>query len=185
MRIIGGELKGRRVAIPKNFKGRPTTDFAREALFNILQNRYDFDQMKVVDLFSGTGAISYEFASRGVQNVLSIEQNHLNVRFIGRVIRDFELENISVYRANVFDWVVKTDMRFDIVFADPPYDNRRLTELPALIRSSNIVNPNGIFILEHPDRQSFEEEEGFLEKRRYGGVNFSLFNDFRKSQSLP
>jgi 16S rRNA (guanine966-N2)-methyltransferase len=179
MRIIGGYLKGRKVAVPKKFKSRPTTDFARESLFNILQNRYDLDEMTVVDLFAGTGAISYEFVSRGAKHVVSIEQHHLNVKFIQKSFDELGIENAAVYRANVFDWAGKTDQRYDIVFADPPFKHPGLAELPGLVRESNLVLPGGVFILEHPDQHSFSQETGFLEHRRYGGVNFSLFTDFR------
>lgn len=179
MRIIGGRLKGRKVTVPKNFKSRPTTDFARESLFNILQNRFYFEDLDVVDLFAGTGAISYEFASRGAKSIVAIEQHHLNVKFIEKNFEELGIDNGAVYRANVFDWAGKTDQKYDVVFADPPFKHPGLAELPGLVRASNLLLPGGMFILEHPDQHSFTNEEGFLEHRSYGGVNFSLFTDFR------
>lgn len=178
MRIIGGTLKGRRLKYPKNFKSRPTTDFARESLFNILNNQVDFQDCNVADLFSGTGAIAYEFASRGAQSVLAIENNRYNVRFISKSLEELDILNGEVYNWDVFDWMNQEKAQFEIVFADPPFNHPRLEELPELVQASCIVAPGGIFVLEHPDSFTFESNPHFKDHRRYGGVNFTFFGGY-------
>lgn len=175
MRIIGGRYKGRRIEPPSDFKARPTTDFAREGLFNILSNRVDFELLNVLDLFSGTGSISYEFASRGAALVHLVDINAKHIAGIKRIIKDTGMENIRPIHIDVKRYLKTCRIKYDIVFADPPYDLPWLKELPDLITSSDIIKDDGFFILEHPRDLSFTDHKLFFEHRNYGGVNFSFF----------
>lgn len=175
MRIISGILRGKQIRPPGSFKARPTTDFAKESLFNILIHQYSLEEMDVLDLFSGTGNISYEFASRGARTVVAVEIEPLHFRFIRETARKLQLEHLSVLRADAFRYLQKPVQSFDIIFADPPYDHPRLAELPDLVMGSKILNNQGVFILEHPGDYSFTAHSRFQEHRKYGGVNFSFF----------
>ena len=175
MRIIGGKYKGRRIDPPGNFKARPTTDFAREGLFNILNNRIDFESVSVLDLFSGTGSISYEFASRGAVLVHLVEKDSRHISGIKRIIKEFGFENIKPIHIDVKAYLKTCSIRYDIVFADPPYDLKWLKELPDLVIKATVINEDGFFILEHPKAINFKAHKLFFEHRNYGGVNFSIF----------
>jgi 16S rRNA (guanine(966)-N(2))-methyltransferase RsmD len=175
LRIIGGKYKGRKIAIAAGLRARPTTDFARESLFNILNNRFDIESVKVLDLFSGTGSISFEFASRGASVVHLVEQDRKHIAGIKNTIRDFGLTNIKPVHIDVKAYLKACSFRYDIVFADPPYDLPWLTGLPVLVLGSGILEEDGIFILEHPRRIHFESDKFFVEHRNYGNVNFSFF----------
>lgn len=175
MRIIGGKYKGRRINPPGNLKARPTTDYAREALFNILNNRIDFESVVVLDLFSGTGSISYEFASRGTPEVHLVEKNSLHISGIKKIIRDFGFDNIKTIHIDVKAYLKTCRIQYDLVFADPPYDLSWLEQLPDLISEAGILKDDGFFILEHPRNMSFSDHRLFFEHRNYGGVNFSFF----------
>lgn len=175
MRIIGGKYKGRRIVPPGNFKARPTTDFAREGLFNILNNRVDFEVIEVLDLFSGTGSISYEFASRGALAVHLVEKDPKHISGIRRIIKELDLENIKTIHIDVKAYLKACSIKYDIVFADPPYDLFWLKELPDLVTQTGIIKEDGFFVLEHPKGLSFGSHELFFEHRNYGGVNFSFF----------
>lgn len=175
MRIISGIYKGRLITPPKNLRARPTTDFAREALFNILINRYDFETLKVLDLFSGTGSVSYEFASRGASQVVLVDKDNYHIAFIKKTIDELHFDNIKAVHIDVKAFLKTCDQKYDIVFADPPYDLPWLDTLPGLVAGAGVVNDEGIFILEHPKHMSFTKEPGFFEHRNYGGVNFSFF----------
>ena len=175
MRIIGGKYKGRRITPPYGLKARPTTDFAKEALFNILANRVDFESVSVLDLFSGTGSISFEFASRGAEVVHLVEKEPKQIAAIRSVINQIGISNIIPYHADTRAYLKTCDFRYDIIFADPPYDLPWLKELPGLVLNAGILKGNGFFILEHPKKMSFGEHEGFFEHRSYGSVNFSFF----------
>jgi 16S rRNA (guanine966-N2)-methyltransferase len=176
VRIISGIFRGKQIRPPGNFKARPTTDFAKENLFNILIHQYDFEEMDILDLFSGTGSISYEFASRGAQSVLAIEMAPMHFKFIQDTCRDIQLDQVSVIRADVFRYLNKPIQSFDIIFADPPFDHKGLAELPDLIFSTDILNKQGVFILEHPGNYSFTAHPHFQHHRKYGGVNFTFFS---------
>ena len=176
MRIISGIFRGKQIRPPGNFKARPTTDFAKENLFNILIHQYDFEEMDVLDLFSGTGSIAYEFASRGARSVLAIEMAPMHFKFIQDTCRDIQLDQVSVIRADVFRYLKKPIQSFDIIFADPPFDHKGLAELPDLIFSTALLNKQGIFILEHPGSHSFTAHPYFQQHRKYGGVNFTFFS---------
>ena len=175
MRIIGGRLKGRRINPPSDFKARPTTDFAREGLFNILNNRVDFEGLDVLDLFSGTGSISYEFASRGVAAVHLVEKDMRHVNGIKKMLRELELENTKVIHIDVRTFLKACSVKYDLVFADPPYELPWLKELPDLVTQAGVIKDDGFFILEHPRDLSFTGHKLFFEHRNYGGVNFSFF----------
>ena len=177
MRIIAGKLKGRRLNPPQNLPVRPTTDMAREGLFNILNNYVDFEECSVLDLFAGTGAMSVEFISRGARAVTAVDINNSCTEYIKSEAMRLELDNLRVVRADVFDMLSRANGRqqFDIVFADPPYAINGLETLPDLVFSHQMLNEDGIFILEHPHEYSFEDHPRFWQHRNYGKVNFSFF----------
>lgn len=174
MRIIGGKYKGRIFNPGKQFTARPTTDFARESLFNILHNRIDFEASKTLDLFAGTGSISYELLSRGCTNLTLIELDFKHVQFIKSVLK--ELNEVSrVYRADAFKFLESEKNSYDLIFADPPYDHPRFKEVPQLVLKGSLLAPDGLFVLEHSKYHDFTALPGFQELRRYGSVHFSFF----------
>jgi 16S rRNA (guanine966-N2)-methyltransferase len=175
LRIISGKYRGRRINPPANFKARPTTDYARESLFNILANRIDFETLCVLDLFSGTGSISFEFASRGAEVVHLVEKDSRHISFIKRMADEMKFENIKPIHIDVRAYLKTCKFKYDIVFADPPYDLVWLDTLPDLVTSSGVIRKDGIFILEHPKDLSFSSHKFFFEHRNYGSVNFSFF----------
>jgi len=175
MRIISGSHKSKRITAPKNLPVRPTTDMAKESLFNILNNRYYFDEISVLDLFSGTGNISYEFASRGSQQILSVDKNFHCIRFIEQTANELGFDAIHPIQVDVFEFLKKHKQKYDIIFADAPYDMEGLNEIIQLVFNHDILSEFGMLIIEHPKEQSFEEEINFTERRRYGNVNFSFF----------
>lgn len=157
------------------FKARPTTDFARESLFNILTNRIDFEEVRVLDLFAGTGSISYEFSSRGAKEVHLVEQDSRHISGIKRIIKDIGFENIKPIHIDVRTYLTICKVQYDLVFADPPYDLSWLDKIPDLIINSGVLEKDGFMILEHPKKMNFNSHEFFFEHRNYGGVNFSFF----------
>lgn len=175
MRIISGKYKGKRINPPVSFNARPTTDYARESLFNILTNRIDFESVAVLDLFSGTGSISYEFASRGAVVVHLVEKDSRHISFIRRMVDEMKFDNIKPIHIDVKAYLKACRFKYDIVFADPPYDLRWLDTLPDLITQSGVMKDDGFFILEHPKHLSFSHHRLFFEHRDYGSVNFSFF----------
>ncbi|MCD6179367.1 MAG: 16S rRNA (guanine(966)-N(2))-methyltransferase RsmD [Bacteroidales bacterium] len=177
MRIISGYFKGKRFTLPKNLKLRPTTDMAKESLFNVINNLVDFEDIDALDLFSGTGSISYELVSRGVNSVLSVEQNGQHARFIESIIDKLEMENMRILKMDVFQFIKTNKRAFDFVFADPPYDMPELNTLPNLVFSSNLLQVDGMFVLEHPKHTSFTEHPNFFDHRKYGNVNFTFFKN--------
>lgn len=175
MRIIAGSLRGRRLNPPQNLPVRPTTDMARESLFNILNNYVDYEECAVMDLFAGTGAVSLEFVSRGAREVTSVDINAQCTDFIKQSAQQFGVKNLHVVRADVFDLLKRANRRFDIVFADPPYAIDGLATLPDLVFERQVLTDDGIFVLEHPREFSFEEHPHFWQHRAYGKVNFTFF----------
>ncbi len=175
MRIIGGKYKGRRVEPPAGFKARPTTDFAREGLFNILANKFDFEDIRVLDLFAGTGAISFEFSSRGAKEIHLVEKDSRHVNGIRKMIKDVGFENIKPIHIDVAAYLKACNVMYDLVFADPPYDLKWFAEVPSMVLSSGILKQGGLFVLEHSKNMDFSDIDCFLERRNYGGVNFSFF----------
>ena len=156
MRIIGGKFKGKAILPPQGYKARPTTDFAKEGLFNILNNEYDMEGLKVLDLFGGTGAISYEFASRGAEMVYCVEMLPLHANFIKSQAAALGMRNLTVVRHNVFEFLDICHEKFDIIFADPPYAIEGLGDLPEKVFAKDILHPGAYFILEHPEEYNFE-----------------------------
>ncbi|RLD64177.1 MAG: 16S rRNA (guanine(966)-N(2))-methyltransferase RsmD [Bacteroidetes bacterium] len=177
MRIVSGNYGGRVIHTPKNLPVRPTTDLAKESLFNILNNTIDFEELQVLDLFSGTGNISYEFYSRGSQSVTSVEQNFRCAKFIKETAANFKMEGLKVIQANAFSFL-KHSNSYDIIFADPPYDFGRYEELTETIINNKILKENGMLIIEHPRDIQLSKFKGFTETRRYGKVHFSFFEYF-------
>ena len=175
MRIIGGKLKGKTITPPMGYKARPTTDFAKEGLFNILNNEYEFEDLKVLDLFGGTGARAFEFASRGASRVYCVEMVRENASFIKTEAARLGLNNVTMVRDNVFDFLPICREKFDIIFADPPYSLESLDSLPDKVLQQDILHPDCYFILEHGDEYSFKEHPAFVKERSYGRVHFSFF----------
>lgn len=180
-RIISGRWKSKRISAPKNFEVRPTTDFAKEALFSIIENRFSFDigSSAVLDLFAGIGSISLEFASRGCQNVTSVEMNPKHAAFINSTAAELDMSlQINVQRADVFDYLNKNRNRklHEIIVADPPFetDEKKYNELIALVLNNAFLKENGILILEHQSRTKLEHPN-LLDTRKYGNVSFSFF----------
>ena len=175
MRIIGGDLKGKNIIPPANYAARPTTDFAKEGLFNILINEFDLQHISFLDLFAGTGSIGFEFASRGCPDIISVEMNPAHVRFIKQVMATYKIKGMQVVRHNVFDFIEICTRQFNIVFADPPYSIEGLDTIPDKIFNKEIVAPEGYLILEHPAGYTFEKHPYFVKEKKYGNVHFSFF----------
>lgn len=177
MRIIGGSLKGLRLNPPKNLPVRPTTDLAKEALFNILQNKIDFEDIKVLDLFSGTGNISMEFASRGAAQVIAVDRSIQCVHYLKDTGRQHGLTNIKAFKNDVFKYLELETEKFDLIFADPPYDLNKIPEIPKIIFDKNLLLPGGLLIVEHQSMQNLSNHTAFTEQRKYGHSSFSFFNN--------
>ncbi len=175
MRIIRGKYGRRRFDVPKNITARPTTDFARENLFNVLENIVDFDGKSALDLFAGTGAISWEFVSRGCTDVVAVEQAAVQANFIRSVKAKLNDDSLTVIKGDVFRYIATCTRTFDFIFADPPYNHERFAEIPELILNSKMVAPGTIVIIEHNKDHDFSDLPGFEQHRVYGSVNFSIF----------
>ena len=176
MRVVAGKYKGRHFDVPRTFKARPTTDFAKENLFNVLQRYLDFEEEPTaLDLFAGTGSITLELLSRGCGRVVSVEKESLHYTFIQRFVQQLQDLAAVPVRGDVFRFLERCNEKFDIIFADPPYQLSRLCELPDLVMGKDILKENGLFVLEHGKDQKFEEHPCFVEHRAYGSVNFSFF----------
>ncbi len=175
MRIIHGSHSGRRIHIPKSFRARPTTDQAREALFNILINRIDFEECHVLDLFAGTGSISFEFASLGCPAVTAVDNDRFHAKSIQDNAEAMGFDAITVFKSNVFEFLESTFADYSIVFADPPFDLKAIDTLPDKILGANMVKKGGFLILEHGPNNDFQSHKAFQEVRRYGKVRFSFF----------
>jgi 16S rRNA (guanine966-N2)-methyltransferase len=179
MRIIGGKLGKRVIKTSGNLKLRPTTDQAKEALFNILTHRYNFEQFDILDLFAGTGSISYEFISRGARKVYSIENNLIHFRFINMVKAQFDMKELHPLKTDVFKFLENNQTPFDIIFADPPFDMSGIEELPFLALTDQNIKNNGLFIVEHSRDFDFSAYDCFIEERKYGKIRFSFFEKGR------
>ncbi|MEG1564316.1 MAG: RsmD family RNA methyltransferase [Bacteroides sp.] len=176
MRVISGIYKSRRFDVPKTFKARPTTDFAKENLFNVLSNYMDFeDGVTALDLFSGTGSISIELVSRGCDRVISVEKDGAHHAFISKVMKEVGTEKCLPIRGDAFKFINGKREAFDFIFADPPYELKELDTIPDLIFKNNLLKEGGLFVLEHGKQNNFEANPHFVERRIYGSVNFSLF----------
>ena len=176
MRIISGKYGGRRINPPTNMPHtRPTTDIAKEGLFNVLQNRIDFEGIKSLDLFGGTGCISYELASRGAESLTIIEKDSVMLAFIKKNIELLKIENTKVIQMDVFSYLNICNDTFDFIFAGPPYALNTIDELPKIILNKNLIAKEGYFVLEHTPRNDYENYLGFSFKRNYGTTVFSFF----------
>jgi 16S rRNA (guanine(966)-N(2))-methyltransferase RsmD len=181
MRIITGKYKGRHFDIPRTFKARPTTDFAKENIFNVLVQYVDFDGAEALDLFSGTGSISLELVSRGCSRVVSVELDRDHHRFIQDCMKKLTansqepIANIIPIRGDVFRFLKSCKQQFDFIFADPPYALKELPTIPDLVLEKHLLKPEGVFVFEHGKNYDFSEHPHFVEHREYGSVNFSIF----------
>ncbi|MDA3820804.1 MAG: 16S rRNA (guanine(966)-N(2))-methyltransferase RsmD [Candidatus Delongbacteria bacterium] len=175
MRIIAGNFKGKHIKIPPSFSSRPTTDFARESLFNILNNHYNLNEIRFLDLFSGSGAISFEMFSRGCEDISCVEINTSQAEFIKKIFEELDAGKVSVYNANAISYLEKVQQEYHIIFADPPYDTNDYNEIHRLVFDRNLLRPGGLLIMEHNKIHDFSALPHFLEHRKYGGVYFSIF----------
>ena len=175
MRIITGIYKGRHFDIPRSFKARPTTDFAKENIFNVMNGYVDFDEAEALDLFAGTGSISLEMLSRGCRNVVSVEGDRDHAAFIRQCVGKIGATNHTLIRGDVFRFLKSCRRRFDFIFADPPYALPELPTVPALVFECGLLKPDGVLVFEHGKHSSFEDNPHFVEHRAYGSVNFSIF----------
>jgi len=186
MRIISGDCGGRIITPPKYFKDRPTTDLAKESLFNILANRIDFEQITFLDLFSGTGSISYEMASRGCSNITSVDINHKYVSYINSIFKTIFADKKSLFalKADVLKYIKNSNLNYDLIFADPPYELEELNLIPELIFKNNSLKNNAIIIIEHSKTNDFSTNKYFVEQRKYGKVNFTFFEYKNESEEI-
>jgi 16S rRNA (guanine(966)-N(2))-methyltransferase RsmD len=178
MRIISGDLGGRRIHPPAKMPyTRPTTDIAKEGLFNVLQNNFDFEELKTLDLFGGTGSISYELASRGAKELTIVEKDTQMYALIKKTAADLGLENFNIIKSVVFRYIQQCTEKFDLIFAGPPYALQNIDDLPRLIAEKQLLNPGGWFVLEHTPRNNYEAFELFDSARNYGTTIFSIFKN--------
>ena len=161
--------------MPGGLAVRPTTDMAKESLFNILGNHIEFEEIRVLDLFAGTGNISFEFASRGARQVIAVDTNSRCIKFISEMASTLSFQNLIAVKTSAFSFLKFTSQKFDIIFADPPYDMEGIEEIITLVFSNQILDKNGMLVMEHPKEKVFDDFPQFLEKRKYGMVNFSFF----------
>lgn len=180
MRIIGGKYKGRRIMPPLNMKARPTTDFAKEALFNILDNFAVIEGCDALDLFAGTGSISYELVSRDAASVTAVEAASLQAGFISSTAKKLGMDNLRVVRGDALKFIEGCRRSYDIIFADPPYDLPELGGIPDAILSAGMLAEDGMLILEHGQKHDFGSHPNLTDARRYGSVNFSFFSNLAK-----
>ena len=176
LRIIGGTFKGKLITTPKNLPVRPTTDFAKESLFNILNNKIDFESTSVLDLFCGTGNISLEFASRGAQRITSVDKHPACAQFLKTFSKSMGIQTIFPECQDVFKYLKRLNQSFDVIFADPPYELENIKDIHELVFANNSLNKDGWLIIEHGAKTDLSQELYFVEKRKYGNVNFSFFH---------
>ncbi len=176
MRIISGKYKSRKIVAPKHLPVRPTTDMAKESLFNILNNQYYFDEISVLDLFAGTGNISYEFASRGTEDIVCIDQHFGCIKFINKIAEQFEMP-IETIKSDVYKFLEKSNMRSTIIFADPPYDftDDQFAKIAEIVFERKMLLENGVLIIEHSKHTNLSEQNHFSYQKSYGGSVFSFF----------
>jgi len=176
MRIISGLYKSRKIVAPKNLPVRPTTDMAKEGLFNIINNKYYFDDISVLDLFAGTGNISYEFASRGTENILCVDKDFGCIKFINEIASNYNMP-IETIKSDVFKFLEESDQQFDIIFADPPYGflDEQFIKIPELVFKNNLLLENGLLIVEHSKKTDLSKINNYNRSKSYGGNMFSFF----------
>lgn len=177
MRVIRGILKTKKISVPKNFPSRPTTDFAKEGLFNVLENRFDFEELELLDLCSGTGNISFEWLSREAGSVVAVDTNSNAVHHIRALAKEFELtKKIQVIQSDVLKFLVKNEKQFDLIFADPPYELKIQEDIVKLVFERNMLKEDGLLIVEHGKRMDLSHLPHFELRKTYGNVIFSFFN---------
>jgi 16S rRNA (guanine(966)-N(2))-methyltransferase RsmD len=176
LRIIGGTFKGRIIKPPQGLPARPTTDFAKEALFNVLVNRVDFEELHVLDLFSGTGNISFEFASRGAKSVTIVEKHAKSIFFIKSEFEKLNYNKVNYYKNDAFSFLKSTKQSFDLIFADPPFQEINHKELHQLLTDSYVLAQDGILIIEHQKKTNLSDLKFFKETKNYGNISFSFFS---------
>ena len=176
MRIVGGIYKGRKLPVSSKLDLRPTTDFAKESLFNLLNTRKNLHAIEFLDLFSGSGGIAFELISRGAERGTCVDNTSSSYDYRDRIMNQLGIKGIRNLKADVFKFLPRCSTKFDLIFADPPYDHERLVDLPDLIFDLDLLLEGGLFVLEHPEEHTFGKHPKFSEHRRYGRVNFSFFN---------
>ena len=178
MRIISGKYKGRRITAPKKLPVRPTTDMAKEALFNILNNSFYLDEISVIDLFAGIGSISYEFASRGTKQITAVDQDFGCIKFINKTADEFEIQ-IRTIRSDAYKFLEATKQKANIIFADPPYafTDEQFSRIPMLVFQNNLLEANGLLVVEHSKHTDLSKLENYCYSKNYGGNVFSFFED--------
>nr|WP_321243284.1 RsmD family RNA methyltransferase [uncultured Psychroserpens sp.] len=176
MRIVSGKYKGRRITAPKKLPIRPTTDMAKESLFNILNNQYYFEDISVLDLFSGSGNISYEFASRGTEKITAVDSHYGCIKFINETAESFEM-TISTIKSDVFKFLERTEQQHTIIFADPPYDfpTEEFSKIPQLVFQNTLLETDGLLIVEHSKHTDLSHLDHYSHSKGYGGNMFSFF----------
>lgn len=176
IRIISGSRKGRKIVAPSNLPVRPTTDFAKEGLFNVLVNKIDFEEVKFLDLFAGTGNISFEMASRGCKDITCVDSDARCLKFINETAGKLEFPKFKTVRTDAFSFIKKAKTKWDLIFVDPPYEMVEETgKIPRMVIESGMLEEGGLLIIEHPERIYFTDTSEMLETRKYGKVNFSFF----------
>ena len=175
MRIITGKYKGRHFDVPRTFKARPTTDFAKENIFNVINAYVDWEETTALDLFAGTGSISLELLSRGCQQVISVEKDSDHARFIGQCMEKLGTDEHILIKGDVFRFLKSCHQKFDLIFADPPYALPELETIPDLIFQYDLLKEDGLLVFEHGKNHDFSAHPHFIEHRSYGSVNFTLF----------
>ena len=175
MRIIRGKYGRRRFDVPTNITARPTTDFARENIFNVLENYVDFEGLSALDLFAGTGAITFEFLSRECADVTAVEKSSTQYNFIRKVAHQINVQNLNLVKGDALRFIDTCIKKFDVIFADPPYDMPDFASVPERVLSSQMLRPGTVFVIEHNKHHDFSSLPGFREHRAYGSVNFSIF----------
>ena len=176
MRIVGGKLGGRRFQPPANIPARPTTDLAREGLFNILNNLIDFDGINALELFAGTGSVSYELASRGASMITLLEQDPASISFIKKTAAEFGISHqLNIIKGDAFKFLQSSSNAYDLIFADPPYALPSLNTLPDIMFEQGLLTEGGVFILEHNYRHGFEQHPNFMRAKKYGDTIFTFF----------
>lgn len=176
MRIVGGQFKGRRFSPPSNTPARPTTDVAKEGLFNVLENMMDLDGIRTCDLFGGTGSISYELASRGAGELVLIERDMGNINFIKKTVKELGIpEQFTIIKGDVFKFMKQSREQYDFIFAGPPYALQNIDDIPMLVFDKQMLAEDGIFVLEHTPRNDYQQHPNFLRMKNYGTTVFSFF----------
>ena len=179
MRVITGIYKGRHFEVPRTFKARPTTDFAKENLFNVLRGYTDIEGAEVLDLFAGTGSITAEFLSRECASVTSVELDREHHAYISGVVKKLGAENCRLLRGDALRFIKRATHKYDIIFADPPYQLKELAQIPQMVLDAGMLKPGGIMVLEHGKKNDFTSHPWFFDHRSYGSVNFSFFSEER------